>query len=81
MAIGAVAVAKAFYSPAAQAALPNVVDPDDLAAANAVAGSAWGTMTVVGASLGGMLSAAPAPYACFWIGRGLPGRRGGPGRG
>ena len=30
-AIGAVAVAKAFYSPAASAALPNVVDPEDLA--------------------------------------------------
>ena len=51
LAIAAVAVAKAFYSPAAQAALPNVLDPDELAAGNAVAGSAWGTMTVVGASL------------------------------
>lgn len=67
LAIGAVAVAKAFYSPAAQAALPNVVDPADLADANAVAGSAWGTMSVVGASLGGLLSQAVGPYACFWI--------------
>ena len=66
-AIGALAVAKAFYSPAAQAALPNVVDPEDLAAANAVAGSAWGTMAVVGASLGGVLSAAFSPYTCFWV--------------
>ncbi len=66
-AIGVVAVAKAFYSPSAQAALPNVVDPADLPAANAVAGSAWGTMTVVGASLGGVLSAVVGPYACFWI--------------
>jgi MFS family permease len=65
--VGAVAVAKAFYSPAATAALPNVVDPADLAAANAVAGSAWGTMTVVGASLGGVLSAALSPYACFGV--------------
>lgn len=67
VAIGAVAVAKAFYSPAAQAALPNVVDPEDLASANAIAGSAWGTMTVVGASLGGVLSSAFSPYACFWV--------------
>ncbi|ROT31577.1 MFS transporter [Micromonospora sp. HM5-17] len=67
LAIGAIAVAKAFYSPAAQAALPNVVDPADLAGANAVAGSAWGTMTVVGASLGGVLTAALSPYACFWL--------------
>ena len=64
--IGAVAVAKAFYSPAAQAALPNVLALADLAAGNVVAGSAWGTMTVVGASLGGMLSAAAGPYVSFW---------------
>ncbi len=70
VAIGAVAVAKAFYSPAAQAALPNVLDPADLAAGNAVAGSAWGTMTVVGASLGGMLSAAAGPYVSFWVAAG-----------
>lgn len=68
VAIGGVALAKAFYSPAAQAALPNVLDPEDLAAGNAVAGSAWGTMVVVGASLGGVLSATLGPYACFWIG-------------
>ena len=42
VAVGAVAVAKAFYSPASQAALPNVLAPEDLATGNAVAGSAWG---------------------------------------
>ena len=57
MAIGLAAAAKAFYTPAAGAALPNVVDPADLPAANALAGSAWGTMLVVGASLGGIVSA------------------------
>ncbi|MET7877359.1 MFS transporter [Micromonospora profundi] len=67
VAIGVVAVAKAFYSPAAQAALPNVLRPHELAAGNAVAGSAWGTMTVVGASLGGVLSSAAGPYVCFWV--------------
>jgi MFS family permease len=67
LAISVIAVAKAFYSPAAQAALPNVLDPDELAAGNAVAGSAWGTMTVVGASLGGLISAAFGPYVCFWV--------------
>src|SRR5262245_9565701 len=65
--VGAIAVAKAFYSPAASAALPNLVDPVDLSAANAVAGSAWGTMAVVGASLGGVLSAAFNPYTCFAV--------------
>ncbi|TDC83748.1 MFS transporter [Micromonospora sp. KC606] len=67
VAIATVAVAKAFYSPAAQAALPNVLQPRELAAGNAVAGSAWGTMTVVGASLGGVLSAATGPYTSFWV--------------
>jgi len=67
LAVSAVAVSKAFYSPAATAALPNLVPPEDLAAANAVAGSAWGTMAVVGASIGGVLSAAFGPYASFAI--------------
>ncbi|MEU4157591.1 MFS transporter [Actinoplanes sp. NPDC026670] len=67
VAVGAIAVSKAFYSPAASAALPNLVDPEDLAAANTVAGSAWGTMTVVGASLGGVVSSAFSPYVCFAV--------------
>jgi MFS family permease len=67
VAVGAVAVAKAFYSPAATAALPNVVDPEDLASANAIAGSAWGTMTIVGASLGGVVSSAFGPYVSFGV--------------
>jgi MFS family permease len=62
-----VAAAKAFYTPAAGAALPNVVDPVDLPAANALGGSAWGTMLVVGASLGGIVSEAFSPYTCFAI--------------
>jgi MFS family permease len=67
VAIGLAAAAKAFYSPAAGAALPNLVEPADLPAANALGGSAWGTMLVVGASLGGILSTAFGPYVCFGI--------------
>jgi MFS family permease len=67
VAIGLAAAAKACYSPAAGAALPNVVDPADLSAANALGGSAWGTMLVVGASLGGVVNAAVGPYVCFAI--------------
>ncbi|MEV7226721.1 MULTISPECIES: MFS transporter [Polymorphospora] len=70
LAIVGVAAGKAFYSPAAQAALPNVVEPAELAGATAVAGAAWGTMAIVGASLGGVLSSAVGPYACFWIAAG-----------
>jgi MFS family permease len=67
VAVGCFAIAKAFYSPAASAALPNTVAPADLATANALSGSAWGTMLVVGASLGGVVSAAVGPYVCFGI--------------
>jgi MFS family permease len=67
VAIGLAAAAKAFYSPAAGAALPNLVPPADLPAANALGGSAWGTMLVVGASIGGILSTAFGPYVCFAI--------------
>ena len=67
VAVGLMAVAKAFYTPAASAALPNVVDPADLPSANAIAGSSWGTMTIVGASLGGVVGAAFGPYPSFAV--------------
>jgi MFS family permease len=67
LAIGVLGAAKAFYSPAALAALPNLVPQEDLSTANAVAGSAWGTMLVVGASLGGVMNAFLGPYLCFLI--------------
>ncbi|GIF18791.1 MFS transporter [Paractinoplanes tereljensis] len=67
VAIGAMAVAKSFYSPAASAALPNVVEPADLPAANAISGSTWGTMTIVGASLGGVVGAIWGPYTSFAV--------------
>lgn len=65
--IALASTAKSFYSPAATAALPNVVDGPDLAAANAMGGSAWGTMAVVGASLGGVLNEVFSPYVCFGL--------------
>ena len=67
VAIGLAATAKSVYTPAAGAALPNVVDAKDLAAANALSGSAWGTMLVVGASLGGLMSQQFSPYLCFAV--------------
>jgi predicted MFS family arabinose efflux permease len=45
------------FDPAFSAATPNVVDPEDLPAANALNGSLWGTMLAVGAGLGGIISA------------------------
>ena len=70
-AISVIAVAKAFFSPAASAALPNVVDAEDLPAANALGGSAWGTMLVIGASLGGVASSVFGAYPCFVVASGL----------
>ena len=46
----------AFFEPASSAAMPNVVGKADLARANVLMGSAWGTMLVVGAALGGLVS-------------------------
>ena len=42
VAVGLFAVAKAFYTPAGGAALPNTVSAEDLPTANALSGSAWG---------------------------------------
>ncbi len=46
----------AVFDPASSAALPNVVDPEDLAVANALSGSLWGTMLAVGAGIGGVVA-------------------------
>ena len=47
----------AFFEPSSASALPNLVDPQDLGTANALMGSAWGTMVAVGAALGGVVAA------------------------
>jgi MFS family permease len=71
VAVAVLAMAKAFYGPAANSALPNLVSPSQLSAAMAVAGSTWGTMTVVGSSLGGVLASVLTPYVCFAVVAGL----------
>lgn len=52
-----VSAAGAFVLPAAGAALPNLVDPDDLPAGNVLLGSTYGVMLAVGAGLGGLFAA------------------------
>ncbi len=47
----------AAFEPASAAALPNLVDSEDLGTANALSGSLWGTMLTVGAALGGVTTA------------------------
>ena len=55
------------FDPAFSAATPNVVDPEDLPAANALNGSLWGTMLAVGAGLGGVISAAFGADTAFLV--------------
>jgi predicted MFS family arabinose efflux permease len=55
------------FDPAFSAATPNVVDPDDLPAANALNGSLWGTMLAVGAGLGGVISAVFGADTAFLV--------------
>jgi MFS family permease len=54
-----------FFEPASMAAIPNLVAPEDLATANALAGSAWGTMLAVGAALGAIVAATLGSNAAF----------------
>lgn len=51
-----ISVGAAYFEPAADAALPNVVAPEDLGRANTLLGSAWGTMMAAGATLGGLVT-------------------------
>ena len=67
VAIGLVASAKAFSQPASSAALPNLVDADDLATASVLNGASWGTMLAVGAALGGLVAGTLGTTACFVI--------------
>ena len=67
VAIALMAVSKAFYSPAASSAIPNLVDRKDLPSAMAVSGTTWGTMAILGSSLGGVVSGLLTPYHCFGI--------------
>ncbi len=46
---------QAVFEPASLAALPNLVDREDLPAANVLAAATWGTMLTVGSALGGLV--------------------------
>jgi MFS family permease len=67
VALSGVAAAKAFYSPAAAAALPNLVDAEDLPVATVLNGATWGTMLAVGAALGGIAASLIGVHWCFAI--------------
>ena len=52
-----VACFSAAFEPASMAAMPNLVERENLATANALSGSVWGMMLAVGAALGGLVTA------------------------
>lgn len=60
-----ISLGEAYFDPAAQAALPNVVAREDLGRANTLLGSVWGTMMVVGAALGGVVTMELGRTAAF----------------
>ncbi len=51
-----ISIGSAYFQPASQAALPNIVGIGELAPANVLMGSTWGTMLAVGAALGGAVT-------------------------
>ena len=59
--------AAAFFEPTVTAALPNVVAEEDLPTANALLGSAWGTMVAVGAAVGGIVAATFGREITFFV--------------
>lgn len=61
----AISALGAVFEPASGAAIPNLVDREDLPAANVLVGSAWGTMLAVGAAVGGLVAATLGRDAAF----------------
>jgi MFS family permease len=51
-----ISIGSAYFEPASQAALPNIVATEELGAANVLMGSTWGTMLAVGAAIGGVVT-------------------------
>jgi MFS family permease len=55
----------AFFAPASQAALPNLVDAEDLPLATVMMSSTWGAMLALGAAIGGVFTIAFGRSASF----------------
>ncbi|HJT17500.1 MAG TPA: MFS transporter, partial [Thermoanaerobaculia bacterium] len=51
-----ISIGSAYFEPASQAAMPNLVPSEELSAANVLMGSTWGTMLAVGAAIGGAVT-------------------------
>ncbi len=62
---GCISALGAFFVPASQAALPNLVDAEDLRLATVMISSTWGAMLAVGAAVGGLFTLAFGRDASF----------------
>ena len=60
-----IAALQAIFEPASLAAIPNLVDREDLAPANVLAAATWGTMLTVGSALGGLVVTAFGREAAY----------------
>jgi MFS family permease len=65
LAQGLIAALGTFFAPASQAALPNLVDADELPLATVMMSSTWGAMLAVGAAIGGLFAIAFGRDAAF----------------
>ena len=65
--VGLLAFGAAFFEPTVSASLPNLVDREDLPTANALIGSAWGTMVAFGAAIGGIVTASVGREVTFLL--------------
>ena len=65
--VGLLAFGAAFFEPTVSASLPNLVHRADLPTANALVGSAWGTMVAFGAAIGGVVTATVGREVTFLV--------------
>ena len=65
--VALLAFGAAFFEPTVSASLPNLVEPADLPTANALIGSAWGTMVAFGAAIGGVVAATVGREVTFLL--------------
>jgi MFS family permease len=65
--VALLAFGAAFFEPTVSASLPNLVDRTDLPTANALVGSAWGTMVALGAAIGGVVTATVGREVTFLL--------------
>jgi MFS family permease len=57
----------AFFGPASQAAITNLVAPEDLPVATAASSSVWGAMLAIGSGLGAVVASQFGRSTAFWI--------------